>query len=638
MASSEPAWNFVVPGDPEQRTGGYGYVRELVNALNHHGQPATIQSVEGRFPLADDQATAALDAVLASHRDGATVIVDGLALGGCPGPASRHGQRLNLVALVHHPLADEAGLSAQDARYLFDTERRALAAVHRVITTSRTTSDGLDRYGVAGSNITVIEPGVHLPPMSGPRQAPEPGRPLRLLCLAHLSPRKAQHRLVEALATIQEPSWYCELAGSPDRDPAYARHVAQRITDFDLNGRVTLSGELSGEGLERAFQEADLFVLPSEHEGYGMVIDEALARGLPVISSDGGALARTADRPGCVVYPHNDTRALARLLAARLMRPALLQEQREGAWVSRSRLRSWGLCARECIQALSATAPEDRNASVFDADWLELREPADHQARSETLTRLAIDWLAGRGVGDPILVDIGTGTGSNCRYLAPRLSENLTARSRWHLYDQDAGLLEVARCSLPPEATSQFHLGRLTVAGIDVALPAWADLITASALIDLVSEDWLDALATCAARRKAALLIVLSYAGHFELTPAHPRDQALRDLVNAHQHGDKGLGSAQGPRATDCLAGHLRALGYRVTVESSPWQLGGDHQALQLALIAGWVQAAREQAGGDGTGEPGWLDEWHSTRTDQVRRGELAIRVDHQDVFGEPGC
>ena len=493
-----------------------------------------------------------------------------------------------------------------------------------MITTSGTTTAGLSRYQVQATRIATVPPGVHRPEhAAGPSAA---GGTLRILCLAHLSPRKAQHQLVEALAGLPA-GWHCELAGSVDRDPDYAAKVRQQIEALGLSEQIRLSGELSGPELARSFQRANLFVLPSLYEGYGMVIDEALAHHLPVISSDGGALAATADRPGCVTYPAGDVKRLEALLEERLRKPEVLARQQEAARDSATRLRSWLQAASEFRQALVQAMPA---GSDFDAQWLALREPADHAARSLMLTRQTIDWLRKRGHQAPVIADIGSGTGSNWRYLSGALAAAGRDSGHWHLFDQDASLLGTVPQT---ESGPELHVERLEAATLEQRLPRPLDLLTASALIDLVSRDWLDALAEAAAERQAAVLVVLSYAGCFRLRPEHPDDGNLRQRVNEHQHGDKGTGAACGPEASGYLTTALKARGYAVNCESSIWRLDGGQPALQKALMEGWVEAARAQlAAGDSL----WLDQWLAERTRQADQGELVIEVDHTDLLGVP--
>ncbi|HET8849838.1 MAG TPA: glycosyltransferase, partial [Marinobacter sp.] len=155
-----PEWTFIVPGDPNQNTGGYRYVRHLVTALNAAGQPARLASLDGRFPRPDTVAQQAMEFQLAALPDGSTVVLDGLAMSAMPDVLARHRHRLAMVGLVHHPLADEAGLSAEDQDWFFQAEKRALAVVGTVITTSRYTARRLRDFGVPGERIVTAEPAV----------------------------------------------------------------------------------------------------------------------------------------------------------------------------------------------------------------------------------------------------------------------------------------------------------------------------------------------------------------------------------------------------------------------------------------------------------------------------------------------
>lgn len=629
VAASDAGWIVLVPGDPNQLTGGYGYVRDIVSGLTELGQAVTLQGLPGQFPKVDQSARAALDATLAEQPDGATVIIDGLALGGCPEAAEGHCDRLRLVALVHHPLADETGLSEADRQHFLNTERRVLAAVHRVITTSDMTARGLERFGVAPTKVAVVTPGVHRPVTAGEvGTATDAG--LRILCLAHLSPRKAQHQLVEALSRLPVSDWHCELVGSTERDADYAATVLSGIRDLGLSERVRVAGELSGPELATAFRRATLFVLPSLYEGYGMVVDEALAHGLPVITSDGGALAETAARPGCVTYPAGGVDALAGLLADRLEHPDRLARQREEALASAGNLKSWDQAAREFREAVAGGLPA---GSDFDARWLALRQPADHSARSGVLTDELAGWLRDRS--KPEIADLGAGTGSNWRYLSRAFEARSLQPGHWHLFEQDASLLAGLDAPAPGPT---LHVQRLEADNLDRLLPDPLDLLTASALIDLVSRPWLEAMAEAAARRRAAVLIVLSYAGDFRLTPDHERDEDLRQLVNLHQHGNKGTGAACGPDASDYLARALDSHGYVIHRDSSPWRLDHGSRELQHGLMQGWVEAARAQlaVGRGSANDASWLDRWLAERQGQADEGRLTIEVSHIDLLGLP--
>lgn len=635
MVSSDPSrpWVFIVPGDPQQKTGGYGYVRELVKALCDEGQFAVIRSVAGHYPRADQQALKAMSALLAEIPDDSLVVVDGLALAAFADACERHRGRLRMLALVHHPLADETGLSDEDRHWLLQAERRALARVDGIITTSSTTARGLpgpDRYRVDPECIRVVEPGVAVP--EPVRREPSTAEPV-LLCVAHLSVRKAQVDLVRALAALTDLPWVCRLVGSPHRDRDYAREVCRVIAEQGLTARIQVMGELGADDLAAAYRDADVFVLPSHYEGYGMVVDEAFAWGLPVVSSDGGALARTADRPGARLYPAGDSDALAGILRDVLTSPEQQEALLQGAMESRANLMTWQEAARrfqEQVRALVGTAAGSARSSDlthFEETWLALRRPADHQARDPRLTAQAAGWLAQYEV--PEVADLGTGTGSNYRYLAPRMP----ASTRWFLLDQDDRLLARLQEQLDPDQSVSIRQTHLSADALDDQIPESVGLITGSALIDLVSRNWLESLAEATAHRGAAVLMVLSYDGRFDLRPALGSDQKVRALINAHQHRDKGSGSAAGPRATEWLAEALRQRDYQVEVTDSPWQLDSHQAGLQRALLEGWVKAAIEQLGDC----PEWLLEWQETRIRQIDAGELFVQVGHHDLFASPG-
>lgn len=220
--------------------------------------------------------------------------------------------------------------------------------------------------------------------------------------------------------------------------------------------------------------------------------------------------------------------------------------------------------------------------SGFDIAWLDLRAPADRTARNARLLRRAAARLA--QVEQPLIVDLGSGTGASVRALAPLLAHP----ARWRLVDKDPLLLAEAARRCPGVETLAFDLGQ--------GLPpiGGAQLITASALIDLVSAAWLQALATAVTRTGAALWASLSYDGRLSWTPAHSLDEAVHAAFDSHQQRDKGFGSALGPGGVDQLEERLVQTGYQVTTADSAWRLGIGDTALTLALIDGIAAAVQE--------------------------------------------
>jgi hypothetical protein len=279
------------------------------------------------------------------------------------------------------------------------------------------------------------------------------------------------------------------------------------------------------------------------------------------------------------------------------------------------------------------------------ATWLCLREPADAIARSEELTRTIASALA---PAEPFQVlDLACGTGANLRYLAPRLP----GRQRWLLVDRDAALLarvpartsawgEARGCEVGTDGhgclirgdrldchveTRQLDLGTLADSGIF----SGCHLVTASALLDLVSEPWMVALAGHCRAAGAAALFALTYTGSSSCRPADPEDERIRDLLNRHQKNDKGLGGpAAGPDAAACVARAFAAAGYRVRSEPSDWVLEPGAPELQCQLIDGWAEAARELAPGDAA----TIARWRARRIGHVEAGRSRVVVGHLDV------
>lgn len=343
-----PRLALLLPGDPETATGGYLYDRRIAEGLLRLGWEVRVQSLDASFP--DPSPTALADAarVLAELQCGGLVLIDGLALGGMPGLVEAQVGRLRLVALVHHPLAEETGLTPGRAQALRAAERRALAAVSQVVVTSRFTARLLADYEVPAERIAVVEPGTDpAPPALG-----SAGAGVALLCVAALTPRKGQTDLVAALARLRDRAWRLTLVGSLDRSPSTVDAIRRQITELALDGRVELAGEVSAARLAALYRSADLFVLPTRFEGYGMALAEALARGLPVLSCSAGAVPETVPEDAGLLVPPGDVDALAAALARLLDQPALRARLAAGARRAAARLPTWDQAAERMAAAL----------------------------------------------------------------------------------------------------------------------------------------------------------------------------------------------------------------------------------------------------------------------------------------------
>ncbi|MGM0536237.1 MAG: glycosyltransferase family 4 protein [Pseudomonadota bacterium] len=350
-----PELTLIVAGDPDQRTGGYIYDARMVKELRRQGCRVDVVGLEGRFPLPDPLARSSLAQALARLPDGACVVIDGLAMGGLPEEVERQAERLRIIALVHHPLADETGLDHAEQRALRDSEARALAAARRVIVTSHYTSRALSDYGVPGARRRVVEPGVDTAPLaSGAPARRGRSRPWRLLCVATLIPRKGHDDLLRALAGLQDRDWRLEVIGSPARDPDHAARLLEFTHRLGLTERIIWAGERDATELAAAYGQADLFVLPSRYEGYGMVVTEALARGVPVITTTGGALVDTLPPAAGIAVPPGDACALREALRCWMDDADVRCRLRRGAGQARQELADWPAAGRAFMAALQA--------------------------------------------------------------------------------------------------------------------------------------------------------------------------------------------------------------------------------------------------------------------------------------------
>jgi len=334
---------FVVPGDLATLTGGYRYDRRMIAGLRASGWRVACHSLDASFPAPSERALRDADAQLAAIPDGRLTVIDGLAYGAMPDVAAAHAARLRLVALVHHPLAEEAGLAAGAAERLRGSERRALGVAARVIVTSRATARALRGLDVPADRIDVVEPGTDPAPLA----QGSPGRELGLLCVGAVIPRKGHAVLIEALARVADRPWRLVCVGSLDRCPSAVADLRRRIDALGLRWRVALAGEEGEEAICASYARADAFVLPSFHEGYGMVLAEALAHGLPIVATRAGAIPDTVPQDAGLLVPPGDVDALAGALATLLDDPALRARLAAGARAARERLPTWeAACGR----------------------------------------------------------------------------------------------------------------------------------------------------------------------------------------------------------------------------------------------------------------------------------------------------
>ncbi|MBW8726737.1 MAG: glycosyltransferase family 4 protein [Inquilinus limosus] len=326
---------FLLPGDPESRTGGYIYDKRIVEGLRGLGRRVTLHRLGDGFPFPTEAEMAEAAAVLRGLPDGTLTVVDGLAFSVLPRQMAAEASRLRLVALIHHPLAFEQGLSPTRRQALEVSEKAALTAARRVIVTSPGTARDLQGYGVEAGRIGVVLPGTDpTPPARGSGEA----APV-LLCVATLTPRKGHLDLVAALQRLAGLPWRLVCAGSLERDAEHAKAVLAAAEG--LPGRIRFLGEINEPTLLHHYDRSDLFVLPSHHEGYGMALAEASARGLPIVSTTGGAIPDTVPPDAGILVPPGDVDALAEALRRLLTDPGARLRLREAGLAARARLPGW---------------------------------------------------------------------------------------------------------------------------------------------------------------------------------------------------------------------------------------------------------------------------------------------------------
>jgi glycosyltransferase involved in cell wall biosynthesis len=334
--------------DPATPSGGNVYDRRVCRGLAALGWSVREHAVRGAWPSPRPAERAGLARVLATVPGDAVVLLDGLVASAVPDVLLPQARRLRLVVLVHLPLGDPLGDGAEAA---------ALAGTSAVITTSAWTRQRLlDRYGLPADRVHVATPGVDPAAL-----APGSDAGSRLLCVAAVTPHKGHDLLTEALATITDLPFSCVYAGTLSRDPGFAGRLRRMAQASGLTDRVRFAGPLTGSELGAAYAAADLLVLPSRGETYGMVVTEALARGIPVLATAvhglPEALGRAPDGslPGMLVAP-GDPAALAGALRHWLSDAGLRRQLRSAARARRTTLTGWAVTAQRVSSILAGVA------------------------------------------------------------------------------------------------------------------------------------------------------------------------------------------------------------------------------------------------------------------------------------------
>ena len=350
--------HVVLPGDVDDvsvPSGGNSYDRHLCEGLEAVHEIV----LAGGWPRPDDSARTALAGALAEIPDGEVALLDGLVACGVPEIVVPQAKRLRVAVLVHLPLGDETGLAPALAAELDGRERETLLGAGAVVATSPWAARRLiEHHGLAARRVHVVTPGVDAEPLARGTDGAS-----SLLCVASLTPRKGHDLLVEALAAVVDLPWTCVFAGPVSRDPGHVEEIRRLIERHGLGQRVLVVGPLTGEPLANAYSAADLAVLPSRAETYGMVVTEALARGIPVLATavDGVpetlGLAPDGTVPGILVPP-GDVDELATALRRWFGESGVRDRLRASARLRRDALEPWSETSRRMADILARLGRE----------------------------------------------------------------------------------------------------------------------------------------------------------------------------------------------------------------------------------------------------------------------------------------
>lgn len=345
---------FAIPGDKDQRTGGYVYDATVLRRLNALGHDTAYLQLPGSFPdpsSFDMQET--FDALSAVPRS-CPIIVDGLALGALD-PSELHRIKAPIVGMVHHPLGLESGVPQARALRLLDKEAKVLQQVAHVIVPSNHIAETLVRdLGVGRDRVTVAPPGFE---QMDDIVRPEPAKatPPLILSVGLLTPRKGHDVLLQALARLTDLDWQAEIVGKAHEADA-AESLQAQAAKLGLCARVRFAGEISEDALKQAYARASVFALATRYEGYGMVLSEAMQNGLPVVSCRVGAVPETVGEAALLVAPEDPEElaaAIRTLLTSRETAQCYARAARDRA----AALPGWDHTARVFADVLERIAP-----------------------------------------------------------------------------------------------------------------------------------------------------------------------------------------------------------------------------------------------------------------------------------------
>jgi len=341
---------LLVPAPFTTISGGYNYDRRIVEGLTAFGHAVRVVELGGRHPLPDDEAEAAARAALDAVAEGTRIIIDGL---GLPAFAllSDTLEARGAMGLIHHPTALETGFSEEDRATLRGIEQTLFPRLARIIATSALTARRLtEEFNIAPDRLSVVEPGTD----AAPRATGSGGEGCAILSVGTLVPRKGHDVLLRALARLTDLDWQLTIAGAT-RDAGYAEGLTGLAAELGIASRVTSAGECDTATLDALYAGSDLFALATHWEGYGMAAAEAMARGLPMAITAGGAIAEIVAPGAAVIAPPGDHNTLSRAMRRVIYDRALRAEMAEASWQGGQSLPRWADRAAQFAAAIEAS-------------------------------------------------------------------------------------------------------------------------------------------------------------------------------------------------------------------------------------------------------------------------------------------
>lgn len=348
---------FAYPGDLQTVSGGYLYDRNIVRELTAQGWDIELLSLGPGFPFPEQKTLNEAGQLLSQIQPGKPIVVDGLALGVMPEAIAQASTNHPIIALIHHPLAYESGLTIDQQVKLQSSERSALSYADHVITNSPLTAHTLtESFGVDDKKITIVIPGTN--PVSAPlhqaRNQFTSQNEFKWLSVGSIIPRKAFDILIEALAPLHEMPWSLSIVGDNTRDVKAYSDLLNNIAHFHLQDRIRIHGLIDSVHLDSLYRGADGFVLASLFEGYGMAYAEALSHGLPVVGTSGGAISQTVPNSAGILTPPGDVASLTAALKLVMSDPNRREQLSLGAKEAAEKLPSWSESAEIFANVIKA--------------------------------------------------------------------------------------------------------------------------------------------------------------------------------------------------------------------------------------------------------------------------------------------